>query len=56
MVADWEAQLDAAQRDIAALQDKVLTQEDIETIRAKVSVCNKYVGLSAWTKCTHTVR
>eukprot|EP00035_Acanthoeca_spectabilis_P021688 m.439647 g.439647 ORF g.439647 m.439647 type:complete len:662 (+) comp18406_c0_seq1:164-2149(+) len=36
LVSEWERQLDAAQADVAALQGKVLTQEDIETMRAKV--------------------
>eukprot|EP00037_Helgoeca_nana_P025557 m.282249 g.282249 ORF g.282249 m.282249 type:complete len:658 (+) comp26984_c1_seq4:274-2247(+) len=36
LVSEWERQLDAAQADIAALHGKVLTQEDVEMMRAKV--------------------
>jgi head-tail adaptor len=39
LVSEWETQLDAAQADIAALHGKVLTQEDVEMMRAKVRMC-----------------
>ena len=37
MVGEWELQLEAAEANMAELQGRVLTQEDIESLRAKVS-------------------